>query len=266
MWMHGHLWANDPDCLMLRERESGLTLPEVQAWASLGALSGGMVLLSDDLALLEHEPVRAEMLARALPPSSVAATALGPVVDGIASRAQLVVDREWERWLVAALFNWSGEPQDAAFDPAEWAMPGEPYHMCDLWTGEHFGPVRGPVSLGIIPPHGVRLLAVHADAGRPQLVGSMLHLLGGVVELLGENWADDTLILQLECPGERDGRLAVYVPPGFRIRHFDIYNYIATSATSPLETKSEGNLLTFRMRFTDRVGVAIKFEREETHV
>jgi alpha-galactosidase len=262
MWMHGHLWVNDPDCLMLRERESELTLPEVQAWASLVALSGGMVLLSDDLALLEPEPERAETLARALPPSGIAASALGPTVDGIASRAELVVDREWERWLVAALFNWNGEPLAATFDPAEWAVPGEPYHLYDLWTGEHTGPLRGPVALGPIPPRGVRLLAVHADAGRPQLVGSMLHLLGGVVGLSGQNWVDDTLVLCFDCPGEREGRLAVYVPAGFRFRHIDVMGLVDTASVH--DFVSEGNLLTFRMHFTDRTAIAMKFEREES--
>jgi alpha-galactosidase len=271
LWMHGHLWANDPDCLMLRERDSDLTLAEVQAWTSLVALSGGMVLLSDDMALLEAEPERAEMLARALPPSGITATALGPVVDGIASRAQLVVERDWGRRLVAALFNWSDQPQEAAFDPAEWAMPGEPYHLYDLWSGEHFGPVRGLVSLGTIAPHGVRLLAVHADVGRPQLLGTTLHLLGGVVELSSESWSGDALTLRFDCPGEREGRLAVYVPPGFRpggITEVEIEpngsGSIHVGPFSSTEMASRGGVLPVAVSFTESAVVKLKSEREET--
>jgi alpha-galactosidase len=48
-WMHKRLWINDPDCLIVRRNESQLSLDEVRSWASVIAMSGGMMLLSDDL-------------------------------------------------------------------------------------------------------------------------------------------------------------------------------------------------------------------------
>jgi hypothetical protein len=242
---------------MLRERQSDLTLAEVQAWTTAVALSGGMVLLSDDLPLLEGEPERDALLARALPPSGQAATALSPYVDGMASRAQLAVEREWERWLVAAVFNWGDSPEGAAFDPAEWAMPGDTYHLYDLWSEEHRGPLQGATDLGPTPPHGARLLAVHADKGRPQLVGSTLHLLGGVVELSEETWAGDALTLHLDCPGEREGTLAVYVPQGFR------FHEIEAASALKFDIREEISLLVVGLRFADKATVALSFDREE---
>lgn len=52
-WMHRRLWLNDPDCLMLRTAETGLTPAEAHAWALAVGTSGGMALVSDDLALLD---------------------------------------------------------------------------------------------------------------------------------------------------------------------------------------------------------------------
>jgi len=49
---HRHLWLNDPDCLLLRPTDTSLTEAERRAWAAAIALSGGMVLLSDELARL----------------------------------------------------------------------------------------------------------------------------------------------------------------------------------------------------------------------
>jgi alpha-galactosidase len=54
-FMHRKLWLNDPDCLMLRARETKLNSDERAALAATIAASGGMLLISDDMALLETE-------------------------------------------------------------------------------------------------------------------------------------------------------------------------------------------------------------------
>ena len=51
-FMHRRFWLNDPDCLMLRSRETQLTNEERSALASVIAASGGMLLISDDMSLL----------------------------------------------------------------------------------------------------------------------------------------------------------------------------------------------------------------------
>lgn len=54
-FMHRRLWLNDPDCLMLRSGETELTPDAMTTWARAVAVSGGMALVSDDLALLGPE-------------------------------------------------------------------------------------------------------------------------------------------------------------------------------------------------------------------
>jgi len=54
-FLHRRLWLNDPDCLMLRTAETQLTPEQVRAWALAVGMSGGMALVSDDLALLGDE-------------------------------------------------------------------------------------------------------------------------------------------------------------------------------------------------------------------
>ena len=51
-FMHRRLWLNDPDCLMLRSEDTALTPAAARTWAHTVGLSGGMALVSDDLALL----------------------------------------------------------------------------------------------------------------------------------------------------------------------------------------------------------------------
>ena len=54
-FMHRRLWLNDPDCLMLRTDETAMTPAAIETWAHAVAVSGGMALVSDDLALLDAE-------------------------------------------------------------------------------------------------------------------------------------------------------------------------------------------------------------------
>jgi 2,3-diketo-5-methylthio-1-phosphopentane phosphatase len=50
--MHRRLWLNDPDCLMVRSRETSLTPAEATTLAASIAATGGMVIFSDDVSLL----------------------------------------------------------------------------------------------------------------------------------------------------------------------------------------------------------------------
>jgi alpha-galactosidase len=52
-FMHRRLWLNDPDCLMLRNAETELTAEQMRTWALAVGVSGGMALVSDDLALVD---------------------------------------------------------------------------------------------------------------------------------------------------------------------------------------------------------------------
>jgi alpha-galactosidase len=51
-FMHRRLWLNDPDCVMLRTTETNLSPDAARAWTRTAAVSGGLLLVSDDLALL----------------------------------------------------------------------------------------------------------------------------------------------------------------------------------------------------------------------
>lgn len=246
-WMQNRLWMNDPDCLMVRERDSQLTFAETQCWTTVVGLSGGMVLVSDDMSRLE--PERAALIPLVLPPLGEAAVPLGPHIDAAPTRMKLDVERPWERWLVGALFNWTDGEKSLTFDPAAWGRPlGEPYHLFEFWTGRHYGPVTGRLEIGTVPAHGVRLLAVHEDKGRPQLVGSTLHLLGGAVEVAGETWDGNTLTVALSCPGEHVGELIAYAPAG--------YDFMGAGGD---EVEQADGVLKVPVRLVDNATITLQF-------
>lgn len=79
-FMHRRLWLNDPDCLMLRARETKLTANERGALAATIAGSGGMLLVSDDMALVGDDERKLYRAAAALGAEIDSGSADAPVL------------------------------------------------------------------------------------------------------------------------------------------------------------------------------------------
>jgi alpha-galactosidase len=202
-WFHGRWWTNDPDCVIVRDHDTELSLDEVQAWAAVVALSGGMLFVGDDVA--EVEPQRLGLLARLIPPSGQAAEVMPPMLDRMPERLHLRVQRPFGEWSVIGVGNWSEAPVSIAFDPQEWGLPPGQYHAFDLWRGDYLG-CHETLELGTLASHAVRLLSVHPNLGRPQTVGSTGHLLGPAMDLAFEHW--DAATHELVLTPSRDGPAA----------------------------------------------------------
>ena len=172
-FLHDRWWLNDPDCLLLRDRRTKLTPPEVESLATVIALSGGMLLTSDDLSAVS--PQRLEMLADILPPVRTAARATDlfrvdeagrPNRDGL---PRLFARREAAggaggeaaaAWSIG-VFNWSDGPADLSLDlPAVTGM-AVPWRVRDVWSGRDLGEVQGTLPLPAVPRHGCRFLRLN---------------------------------------------------------------------------------------------------------
>ncbi|TGK04812.1 alpha-galactosidase [Leptospira semungkisensis] len=62
--MHRTLWLNDPDCLLVRQKKNKMTEGQTKIMANIMSVSGGMLFVSDELALLSKE--RQALLQKAL--------------------------------------------------------------------------------------------------------------------------------------------------------------------------------------------------------
>ena len=161
-WMHGRWWVNDPDCLIVRDTDTELGEAETRFLATAIALSGGMVVASDDLPKLP--PARRELALALFPPSGVAARPVEPG-DGPAPRA-------WRAELgdgraLVGVLNWSDAPLWVPW--TELLKPGEVGF--DVWN-------RRPLPMGdvYLRPHEGTLWQVYAPARTPRLVGDSGHI------------------------------------------------------------------------------------------
>ena len=73
-----------------------------------------------------------------------------------------------------------------------------------------------------MPPQTSRIVLFRRVAGRPQLVGTNMHLLGGWHEVKRLGWDEKALVLSgryARAPGS-EGKAFFYVPPGYQ-PHFE---------------------------------------------
>lgn len=180
MPLHNRWWINDPDCLLVRQEDTHLTPAEVQTLATVLALSGGSLLVSDDLQTLSAE--RLEWLGRLIPPLQGRAWVLDALETAQPSQIVLEQSGPAGRWWLIARLNWDDRPRSHSIDLWHFGVPDAPaYHWVDAWD-EQAGISAGPqLHLTSIPAHGVRLLAVRPATGKPCWMGDTLHVSQGQV-------------------------------------------------------------------------------------
>jgi alpha-galactosidase len=200
-WMHGKLWLNDPDCVLARETETKLSDDEIESLITVVGLSGGLIVLSDNLSRLSERSIR--RLSFILPPLPQGAAVPTLFDSDLPDRMELLAGER----LVVALFNWSDESRDLILRLTE-AL------VFDVWGERPLGHHHGPLRLDSVPAHGCRLLVLSPHDRRARVLGTSFHIGQGTHELSAEEWDDSTRTLRLALAPMplRDGSLWVSWP------------------------------------------------------
>lgn len=168
--LHRRWWLNDPDCLLARE-SSELTLDEVQALASVIALSGGMFLVSDDMATLS--PARRGIVEALLPVVGKTALADDWLESPMPEVHRLKLRNQTGDWQVLGVFNWGDQPARRT------THLDSDSHIVDFWNQTYARSRSGEYVLDRVPAHGGRLLAIRRVTAGAQFIGSSLHFSQG---------------------------------------------------------------------------------------
>jgi len=187
-WMHRRWWWNDPDCLLLRSRNTLLSEEETQLMITAVAMSGGMVIDSDPVFRLQED--RLTLWSAMLPPS------------GQRPEVMDLLEREFPRILYLrgelgdAPVVWIGllNPEDRSWQagiPLQTLGLPEAVWGFEFWsrTAQR---LEGQLPVAL-PPHGAALWTLRPIRPGFQWIGSTLRLPPGQ-EIIG-----------LE-EGDRDGR------------------------------------------------------------
>jgi alpha-galactosidase len=202
--LHQRLWINDPDCVLLREHDTRLDETEVRTLAGVVALSGGPVIVSDDLAEVGGE--RRQLLRRILP-SLGRAPEVDPLETGeVPERLRM---RFPDGSLVLLWVNLANRAREAELRLADLGVEA-PAYAYDVWGDRLLGPLQAELRTGPIPPRGSFLVRLYPAGRLPAVVGSSLHVAAGALETVRvREEATGGVTLRLALPGRRTGRVLV---------------------------------------------------------
>ena len=209
--LHRRWWVNDPDCLLIRP-DTKLTLPEVQTLATAIGLTGGSLLLSDDLPALSSDRLR---MAQALLPVIDQRALVLDAFDAVTpSRLRVDLDGSCGPWHLLAWFNWTDTPQSFSFSPQAFRLDEtRTWWLREFWTGAigQMG-ADSPYTFNDIPAHGVRVAAVRPfDSQRASYLGSDLHLSQGM-EVSEWQSGEHSLDLHFKLGHSSSGKIFFYLP------------------------------------------------------
>ena len=193
--LHQRWWVNDPDCLLVRPNTK-LSLAEVQTLTSAIGLTGGSLLVSDDLPALPED--RLAIAQALLPVIGQRAQVLDLFETNFPGMLRVDLEGPEGPWHVLAKFNWEPSSRDLTFSSEEYRLdPDQSYWLREFWSGQLglLKPHR-PLTFANVPAHGVAVVAARAfNPDKPTYLGSDLHLAQGL-ELAG--WQDDEKQLDIE--------------------------------------------------------------------
>jgi len=221
--MHNRWWVNDPDCLLVRP-QSELTLAEIQTMATVTGMTGGAMLLSDDLTRVPEERLQ---IARALlPVLPVCADVLDVFDRSEPELLRLDLTGAVGEWHVLAWINRSDEAVTWVFEPQKFRLPAGDYWMRSFWDGQ-VGDSQHPLTMNV-DPHGTSLLAVRRrQSDMVQYLGGDLHFSQGM-EISEWKTGNAELDFSVNLGRKVDGVVDLAVPDAARgmLNRYDVVGEI----------------------------------------
>jgi len=252
--MHRRWWINDPDCLLLRP-ETQLTKTEVETIASVIALTGGSLIISDHIPGLPKD--RLNLLKSLLPIIGKRPYILDWFDSATPERLQLDLNGPTGPWHLLALFNWESSARDKIFKTSEFYLEGsQEMYAREFWTGKthqllHEEGDEKSILFEQVPAHGVIVLAVRSRyPSRAQYLGGSLHISQGL-EVTRWHPQEKSLEMELERPGQTLGNIELSIPGQVESAYLN---------KIPIAWKSEAEgIYTFDLDFNQRASIRIEY-------
>ena len=205
--LHDRWWINDPDCLLVRT-DTNLTLPEIQSLATAIVLTGGSLLVSDNLSDLPEDRMR--IIQQLLPLMGKRGMVIDWFDQIFPQMLRLDLTGAVGDWHLLALFNWEDKEREMLFAPGDYGIDWDECWLHSFWRNELLS-CAGSVSC-VIPPHGVELFAVRKkQLDEPQYLGGNLHISQGT-EITSWEVGETHLTCRIELGRAFDGSVLLYLP------------------------------------------------------
>ncbi len=203
----------DADNLVLRDEFN--TLAQARTRVTIYSLCGLPVTVGDRLELLDE--ARIDMLRRIMPPAVIRPQELvSKRMNGTMQLLCLHIARDYGSWCVGAICNLADEEADFELDfNRDFHLEAvEKYAVFDFWNQRFLGIFNGKCQLRI-PSYDSLVLRMTPVSDRPEVIGSSRHITQGGVELLSVKHGEREISGIVQCAGDENTVLSIYLPEGF---------------------------------------------------
>jgi len=173
-------WVNDPDSIQIAK---GCSLAEARVRATVVALSGGHLMLSEDLRGVGGE--RIEMIRRLIPPYPQAARPLdmfeNPFPEGYPRFWSLSLDTGFGPMKMLAVFNLTGKTQTYEITPEMLGIErGAEFLALEWWQYKWLGRFNGKFTIDV-PAEDVFIIHAQPVKDVPSMISCSHHITGGYI-------------------------------------------------------------------------------------
>lgn len=203
-YYHNKMFLNDPDALLVRdylgEKDDDFraSLDEARVWATVVAMSGGAVLINEELEKLSEE--RKEIIRQVLPPIGVGLVPEDFFEYPLCTKIRL----NYGDAQIAAVFNWQDETIDKALNIDSTVL------AFDCWSKQFLGQFQSQISLPAMKPHSVRALLLKKIGDTPAFLCNDYNFYMGI-KSVKSTWEEGNLRLE-----NAKGNIFLYCPDSWR--------------------------------------------------
>jgi Melibiase len=214
-WLNDRIYHREVCDMSMRMHA---TVEEARVRAAMMTLANTSISWSDELTYLP--PSRIRMMQQCMPAGNPAMRPVDLFDRDIPSVWHIKAKNDADSWDVVGLFNFNDkvEARSVRFDQLG-LDPNAQYAVFEFWEEKFIGLLKTGVELNL-PPESSRILSIRRVTGKPQLIGTDMHVLQGYHELKRLQWSDVQLALSghyHRMPGLKT-KAFFLVPNGFAPR------------------------------------------------
>ncbi len=189
-WLNDRAYRREVCDMSMRMHAS---IEEARVRAAMMTLANASISWSDELTFLP--PSRLRMMQQCLPAGNPAMRPIDLFERDIPSIWHIKTKNEADAWDVVGLFNFNDKAESRSVRFEQLGLdPNAQYAVFEFWEEKFIGLVQSGVELNL-PPESSRILSIRKVTGKPQLIGTDMHLLQGYHELKQLSWDENKLAL-----------------------------------------------------------------------
>jgi len=260
-FMHKNFWINDPDCLMIRRTDTQLNIDEIKLQLTIFGLSGGQIVISDDMNKLSEEEINdAKLLIPPYNPKEFDPIVVDAFISKLPSVYMLETEEIIGKSFLVAIINWNDIATSKKLKILN-ILPNlsenaKYFYVYDFWNEEFLGKFKSTdiIELRDLQPHScdyLKIIPVNKYVKNvPILLSTNLHITQGCCEIKNFefNKESNQLNIAIKLIGKRKGYLLLKLPENKKIIKSDF---------ECSNTNREQNLWKIFIRFNDFLSFTI---------